>query len=325
MSDAARCTTLVILGWCIQPLRALSSGLNAHLGETACLSRSVGTGSYGERVTTREPTVPPRSEAAITGPALAEPGLPGPTRPEPAISGPALADPDLSEPSPAQPVPTEPIHAEPIHTEPIHTEPIYTEPADAGLTRSLASADFASLDFVIVDVETTGWQPEQASITEIAAVRVSAGQPRAEFSALVHPGGPIPADIVALTGITDAMVSQAPPIGAVLPGFLAFARGCVLTAHHAPFDVGFLTAACGDCRIPWPAFPVLDTAALARSVLDETEVPDCKLATLAGFFGTRTRPCHRALADARATADVLTGLFGRLARSGVRTLAEISA
>ncbi len=178
---------------------------------------------------------------------------------------------------------------------------------------------------MIVDVETTGWLPEQASITELAAVRISDGRPTAEFSALVNPGAPIPADIVALTGITDAMVSQAPPIGAVLPAFLAFARGCVLTAHNAPFDVGFLTAACGGCRIPWPAFPVLDTAALARLVLDETEVTDCKLATLAGFFGAGTRPCHRALADAQATADVLQGLLGRLTLAGVRTLAEISA
>ena len=183
----------------------------------------------------------------------------------------------------------------------------------------------ASIDFVVVDVETTGWLPEEASITEIGAVRVSDGQPAAEFSALINPGGPIPADITALTGITDAMVSHAPPIGAVLPGFLAFARGCVLTAHNAPFDIGFLTAACGRCRIRWPAFPVLDTAALARSVLGETEVPDCKLATLAEFFGARTRPCHRALADAKATADVLRGLLGRLASAGVRTVAEISA
>jgi DNA polymerase-3 subunit epsilon len=266
-------------------------------------------------VTIREPTAPASSETAITGPALTEPGPPGPTRPEPDLSGPTLAVPDLSESALTQPV----------LAEPIHTEPIYTEPAGIAPARSLASVDFAGVDFVIVDVETTGWQPEQASITEIAAVRVSAGQPSGEFSALVHPGGPIPADIVALTGITDAMVSQAPPISAVLPGFLAFARGCVLTAHHAPFDVGFLTAACGNCRIPWPAFPVLDTAALARSVLDETEVPDCKLATLAGFFGARTRPCHRALADARATADVLRALLGRLALHGVRTLAEISA
>jgi DNA polymerase III epsilon subunit family exonuclease len=276
----------------------------------ACLSQTVGTGSYGERVTTREPIAPVCSEIAITSPALAEPGLSEPTRPEPALSEPPL---------------TQPVPAEPIHTEPIRTEPIYTEPADAASARSLASVDFASLDFLIVDVETTGWQPEQADITELAAVRVSAGRPSVEFSALVNPGGPIPADIVALTGITDAMVSQAPPISAVLPGFLAFARGCVLTAHHAPFDVGFLTAACGQCLIPWPAFPVLDTAALARSVLDEAEVPDCKLATLAGFFGAQTRPCHRALADAKATADVLRGLLGRLTRSGVHTLAEIGA
>ena len=64
---------------------------------------------------------------------------------------------------------------------------------------------------------------------------------------------------------------------------------------------------------------------LARSVLDETEVADCKLATLAGYFGARTRPCHRALADAKATADVLQGLLGRLALAGVRTLTEVRA
>ena len=208
----------------------------------------------------------------------------------------------------------------PTPTERVHAEPVYTDPANAG-----PGLPLGSVDFVIVDVETTGWLTDQAGITELAAVRVSAGRPAAEFSALVNPGAAIPADIAALTGITDAMVRQAPPIGAVLPGFLAFARGCVLTAHNAPFDLGFLTAACGRCRIPWPAFPVLDTAALARLVLDEAEVPDCKLATLAGFFGARTRPCHRALADAQATADVLQGLLGRLARAGVRTLAEISA
>jgi DNA polymerase III subunit epsilon len=186
------------------------------------------------------------------------------------------------------------------------------------------AADFGNTDLVIVDVETTGWLPEEAGITEIGAVRIGRARPPAEFAALVNPGSTIPPDIVALTGITDAMVSQAPPIGAVLPGFLAFASGCVLAAHNAPFDVGFLTAACGSCHIGWPAFPVLDTAALARSVLGETEVPDCKLATLASFFNTGTRPCHRALADARATADVLQGLLARLADLGVRTLAEIS-
>ena len=190
------------------------------------------------------------------------------------------------------------------------------------ITRQAATA-FDGIDFAIVDVETTGWSPEEASITEIGAVRVCGGQVRAEFTALVNPGQAIPPDIAALTGISNAMVAFAPPITAVLPGFLDFARGCVLTAHNAPFDVGFLSAACGACGVAWPACQVLDTVVLAGQVLGEDEVPNRKLSTLASFFGARTLPCHRALADARATADVLAGLLRRLAAAGVRTLAEI--
>lgn len=183
----------------------------------------------------------------------------------------------------------------------------------------------AELDFVIVDVETTGWLPEEDRITEIGAVLVSGGLVRSHFCTLVNPGSAIPADITALTGITDAMVGQAPSISAVLPLFLAFTRGCVLTAHNAAFDVGFLSAACGASGVPWPAFPVLDTVALARLVLGAAEVPDCKLRTLASFFGATTMPCHRALPDAMATAEVLQGLLRRLAVAGVRSLAELSA
>jgi DNA polymerase III subunit epsilon len=182
----------------------------------------------------------------------------------------------------------------------------------------------ADTDFVIVDLETTGWTPGEARITEIGAVRFAGGRVVGEFSTLINPGQPIPPDISALTGISDAMVAGAPGIKTVLPGFLAFAGSSVLTAHNAQFDLGFLIAACGDCGLHWPGFPVLDTVTLARQVLGETEVPDCKLSTLARYFGSPTPPCHRALADAKATAAVLHGLIGRLAESGVRTLAEIS-
>jgi DNA polymerase-3 subunit epsilon len=180
-----------------------------------------------------------------------------------------------------------------------------------------------TINFAIVDVETTGWSPDDACITEIGAVRVSGGKVLAEFTALVNPGRAIPPEVQALTGISDAMVALAPPITAVLPSFVDFARDCVLTAHNAPFDIGFLNAACGICGVVWPACQVLDTVVLAGQVLGEDEVPNRKLSTLAAFFGARTPPCHRALADARATADVLTGLLHRLAGAGVRTLAEI--
>lgn len=180
-------------------------------------------------------------------------------------------------------------------------------------------------DFVVVDVETTGWAPDKAQITEIAAVRVRGGHLLGQFSSLVNPRSAIPERVAALTGISDALVAAAPPLDQVMPAFLAFARGGVLIAHNAPFDVGFLTAACQACGLPWPDFPVLDTVELAHWALREDEVPNCKLSTLAAFFGARTTPQHRALADALATADVLLGLLPRVSAAGIGTLAELSA
>jgi DNA polymerase-3 subunit epsilon len=177
-------------------------------------------------------------------------------------------------------------------------------------------------EFVVVDVETTGWQPEVARITEIAAVRVRGGEVRETFSALVNPGCPIPAPVAELTGITDTLIAGAPPVADVLPRFLDFARGGVLIAHNAPFDVGFLAAACRASGLAWPSFPVLDTVALARVMLSPGQVADCKLATLAGYFGAAVTPRHRALADAMATADVLAGLLALLEAAGVTSLAE---
>jgi DNA polymerase-3 subunit epsilon len=174
---------------------------------------------------------------------------------------------------------------------------------------NVVPGQLAAYDIIVVDVETTGWLPGEAAITEIGAVRLSAGYLTGEFSLLVRPGAPIPADICQLTGITDAMVSQAPAAATALRAFLAFARGCILVAHNAPFDLGFLTAACAASGIDWPPTATIDTAVLARLLLRPGEVPDCRLATLARYFGARTTPCHRALADAKATADVLAGLL----------------
>jgi DNA polymerase-3 subunit epsilon len=172
------------------------------------------------------------------------------------------------------------------------------------------------MDVVVVDVETTGFRPEQATIIEIGAVRLSGGQVTGEFFSLVNPATPIPPDITELTGITDAMVSHAPASGAALAAFLTFATGCVLAAHNAPFDLGFLTSGCQSSGIAWPPAAVVDTAVLARLVLSPDQVPDCKLATLAGFFSTQVTPSHRALADAQATAEVLAGLLAMVAAGG---------
>ncbi len=191
-------------------------------------------------------------------------------------------------------------------------------PAWPGYAERLPAGLVHDADLVVVDVETTGWLADSAAITEIGAVRLTAGQPTMEFAALVNPGRPIPAAITELTGISDDMVAGAPGIGEVLPRFLEFARGSVIVAHNAPFDIGFLTAACAETGIDWPPSAVIDTAVLARLVLPAGVVADHKLTTLAGYFGTRTGPCHRALADAKSTAGVLGGLLSLLGAPGAR-------
>jgi DNA polymerase-3 subunit epsilon len=179
--------------------------------------------------------------------------------------------------------------------------------------------------FVVVDLETTGGAAGDDAITEVGAVKVRGGEVLGEFQTLVDPGMAINPFVSVLTGITDAMVCGAPSIGTVVPSFLEFARGGVLVAHNAPFDIGFLKAACARLAIPWPGFAVVDTAVLARRVLTRDEVPNCKLATLAPFFAAATMPTHRALDDARATVDVLHGLIARLGNLGVHSLPELRA
>jgi DNA polymerase III subunit epsilon len=179
--------------------------------------------------------------------------------------------------------------------------------------------------FVVVDLETTGGSAQAHGITEVGAVKVRGGEILGEFQTLVNAGRAIEPFVTVLTGITQAMVSTAPPLAAVVPSFLEFARGTVLVAHNAPFDVGFLRAACDELLLPWPGFAVVDTAVLARRVLTRDEVRNCKLSTLAEFFRASTTPTHRALADARATVDVLHGLLARLGSIGVQSLPELRA
>lgn len=188
--------------------------------------------------------------------------------------------------------------------------------------------------FVVVDLETTGGRTRATdgtppdAITEIGAVKVRGGVVLGEFATLIDPQRSIPPRIVQLTGITTAMVGDAPTIGAVLPMFLEFAgldNGAVLVAHNAGFDVGFLRAAASSCAIRWPRPHVLCTVRLARRVLSREEAPSVRLAALARLFAVAAQPTHRALDDARATVDVLHALIERVGNQGVRTYADLRA
>jgi len=176
--------------------------------------------------------------------------------------------------------------------------------------------------FVVFDLETTGAVAESCGITEIGAVKVRGGEVIGEFQSLVNPGAPIPAMITMLTGITDEMVADAPTLEQVLPRFIAWLEDAVLVAHSASFDVGFIRAGARSLGLPDPVRPTVCTVRLARRLVHD-EVHNLKLSTLATAFGARTSPCHRALADARATVDVFHALLGRCGTWGVERTDEL--
>ena len=181
--------------------------------------------------------------------------------------------------------------------------------------------------FVVVDLETTGASPKKgAAITEIGAVKVKGGEVIGEFKSFVNPLSPIPEYITEMTGINDLMLAHAPVIDEIFPTFLEFAgshEGAVLVAHNAPFDLSFLKSAAKDLDYEWPKYKTLDTVTIARQLLTKEDVRDCKLGTLAQFFGTKTEPNHRALDDAKATTEILHGLFERLGSIDITTLDEL--
>jgi DNA polymerase III epsilon subunit family exonuclease len=189
------------------------------------------------------------------------------------------------------------------------------------------STDLSQTTFVIVDLETTGASPKNGSaITEIGAIKVKTGQVIDQFESFVNPLAPIPEYITDLTGITNQMLMNAPIIDEIFPKFLEFVgdhEDSVLVAHNAPFDLSFLKSAAKELDLIWPKYRTLDTVTIARQVLSKEDVPNCKLGTLAEFFGTKVEPNHRALDDAKATTEVLHGLIERLGSIDVTTITTV--
>jgi DNA polymerase III epsilon subunit family exonuclease len=176
--------------------------------------------------------------------------------------------------------------------------------------------------FVVFDLETTGLSAYRDRICEIGAVRVRALEVAETFETLVRPGVTLPPTISRLTGLRDGELRAAPRPELAIRRFLAFAGDAPLAAHNARFDVGFLDRAVERLTGRRVAAPVLDTVWLARRLLQRRS-ERFSLRQLAHFFGTSCEPCHRALPDAVATAEILVALLGLAQERGARTLAEV--
>src|SRR3954452_10176066 len=176
--------------------------------------------------------------------------------------------------------------------------------------------------FVVVDLETTGLRPGSSRICEIGAVRVRDLELHDEFELLVDPGTPIGPVISALTGLRDVDLRGAPHPAIAVRRFLEFAGDAVLVAHNARFDLSFLDCETERLTGARLAGPVVDTVGLARRLL-AGRTSRAGLASLAQFFGTAAQPCHRALPDAQATAEILIQLIGLAQERGALTVADL--
>ncbi|TML69777.1 MAG: hypothetical protein E6G11_08925 [Actinobacteria bacterium] len=177
-------------------------------------------------------------------------------------------------------------------------------------------------ELVVFDLETTGLSATSCRICEIGAVRIRAFELVETFETLVNPGTLLPSFVSALTGIREQDLRRAPRPETAVRGFLAFAGDAPLVAHNARFDVAFLDRAVERLTGRRCAAPVIDTVWLARRLLDRRS-ERFSLAQLAHFFGVSARPCHRALPDAVATAEVLVFLLGLAQERGARTVRDV--
>jgi DNA polymerase III epsilon subunit family exonuclease len=176
--------------------------------------------------------------------------------------------------------------------------------------------------FVVVDLETTGLSPRTSRICEIGAQRVRRLELEDVYETLVDPGVPLPAAVTHLTGIQPRELPGSPGVSTAVRRFVAFAGDAALVAHNARFDLAFLDREVERLTGRRIAAPVVDTVWLARRLLDG-RTRRVGLAALAHFLGVATAPCHRALPDARATAEILLVLLGLAQERGARTLADL--
>jgi DNA polymerase-3 subunit epsilon len=195
--------------------------------------------------------------------------------------------------------------------------------ARVGLAESGAAATpLENATFVVFDLETTGLSARSSRICEIGAARVRCLEIEETFETLVDPGSLLPPVVERLTGIRSSDLRRASSPQAALRRFLAFAGDAPLAAHNARFDLAFLDVEIERLTGRRVAAPVVDTVWLARRLAGGRS-ERFSLARLAHFFGVSVEPCHRALPDALATAQILISLIGLAQERGARTVADL--
>jgi len=176
-------------------------------------------------------------------------------------------------------------------------------------------------EFIIFDIETTGLSSKNDEITEIGAIKIKNNRIIDSFSTLINPKRSIPEKIVELTGISDDMVKDQPTIEVVLPQFLDFIGDCPVVAHNSDFDTGFIRDKAERYELSFDNIAI-DTLKLARALL-----PDLKkhrLNVIAKELNISLENHHRAVDDAKATAEIFIKFVEMMNKKDIRTLKDIN-
>lgn len=156
--------------------------------------------------------------------------------------------------------------------------------------------------YVVIDVETTGLDPERSEILEIGALRIIDHKVSESFSALIHPKRSVPKDITAITGITQQMADEGIELEKALEDFWIFLGRSAVIGHNLSFDLAFLKKASAEAGISVPMNSCFDTLTFARRRLQG--ISDYRLETLADYFEIKPERFHRALEDCRTTFQI---------------------
>lgn len=175
------------------------------------------------------------------------------------------------------------------------------------------------LPFVILDLETTGFKPQDSAITEVAVISIVNGIEE-QYQTLINPEISIPYEITKLTGITNRMVEDKPVIADVLPHLKEMFRDCIFVSHNVPFDWAFLDYAFKKHFNENLLMPSLCTLRTARKFLN---LSSNKLAAVAQHFDIKLVDAHRAMNDTLAVRDILFKLLKILEREGIKTAADL--
>src|SRR4051812_48540838 len=187
---------------------------------------------------------------------------------------------------------------------------VHTVRTEADVGGWMLDQPLATSEFFVVDTETNGRMGEDCELTEVGAVLVGGGELHDRYESLVGVRAPLSRSIQRFTGITQAMVDEAPAAEVVLPDVIEQLRGRVLVGHNLAFDRRVLRQACERAGIEWPNPPGLCTVALARRFAPLAR--QRKLAALAAPLGVEGEVTHRALADAETCVRVFCALSPKL-------------